>query len=357
MHLYLKDGCTGYETDALGGCIKGRAFCCQHQDRPARSALWFQAYPEPLALVLQRAMNKCLRRGSRADCCHRNAGGERTSPPQPPAPDALYNPFYLSITLQEIHLQPHIKADQPPLGPDPDPAGPRLSRAGCRRGPGQGAALHHGAGARLCPGQALGTRTCLSQTGKVSTILHNGHPPGQSSFSDPEILLGCKIQEAVCCSFLSGCLLTPEACGRWDASCAPCPARSPGSQDEQRGLPGHPPPPINPSGHGRNAQHLDPQSPSPPALPFQHFQLPRTPSSGPRRLRGHCGAGTKSDSRWYPPVPTAQPEHPRLSCRAGPSHPASASANPPRQPLRPTGAYPARPLSEPSSALPVHPHG
>lgn len=74
----LKDGCAGYETDTSGGCIKGPAFCCQHQDLPARSALWFQAHPEPLALVSQRAMNKCLHHRRSADCCHRNASGERT---------------------------------------------------------------------------------------------------------------------------------------------------------------------------------------------------------------------------------------------------------------------------------------
>lgn len=146
-------------------------------------------------------MNNCLHCGSRADCCHRNVSEEKTFCLHPAA-DTLYNSFYLSITLQGIHSRPHIKADQPPLGPI----------LPCRRTNlqswsqnGAGAALHHGAQRRLCPCQALGARTCLSRTGKVPTTLCNGHPPGQSFSSDPEILLCGKMQEAAALSSPATC--------------------------------------------------------------------------------------------------------------------------------------------------------
>lgn len=138
---------------------------------------------------------------------------------QPPAPDALYNPFYLSITFQEIHLQPDIKADQPPSGPDPDPAGKRLARVSHRRGLGgeggtpctMGLAQELGQGCVLA--RLWGQGRVCPQTGKVPVTLHNGHPPRQSSSSDPEISPGGKTQEAVGCFFLSSCLLLPKACG------------------------------------------------------------------------------------------------------------------------------------------------
>lgn len=145
---------------------------------------------------------------------------------------------------------------------------------------------------------------------------------------------------------------TPEAWGRWDASCAPCPAHRPGTWDVQRGSPGHPG-----KRQGTWEKHpaagcslLIPTSPAFPTLPAsQVSQLRTVPAQRtPRRWDKATRVGTQQHSLRI--LLSAVALAPRTQ------HP--QPPNPPHQPLGSGGgAYPTRALFGPSSALPAHPHG